>query len=170
MSEVTYTSAEEREKTRLNLSVAAGIRKKLIALSGGERSVGTFLGQMVDRLEAGHAALESAVLDLASIRQILDGSGVLHDEALPSVAKKRKGDGGQIRFGLILWRDGRPEGLKFPYDAQMGWASSGVQASIVSQALGQLAGAGWQVVGQHGDLLILSRPRALVPAGAPSLN
>lgn len=161
------TTATANEKERVNLRLDAQAREHLLRLAGGERQMGDYLSQLINTVADAQVPLfESAMLDTGSLRQIVDASPP-PDEALPSVAKRKRGDHGAIRFGLVLWRDGRPEGLKFPYDSQaLGWGSATVNGSILSQCLSALSADGWQVVGHHGDSILLQRPKPL----AQSLN
>lgn len=159
MSDTTVTA---NEKERVNLRLDAQAREHLLRLAGGERQMGDYLSLLINTVaDAQVQPFESAMLDTSSLRQIVDASPP-PDEAMPSVAKRRRGDHGRIRFGLILWRDGRPEGLKFDYAAQeLGWGASSVNGSILSQCLASLGADGWQVAGHHGDNILLQRPKAL---------
>lgn len=75
---------------------------------------------------------------------------------------KKRGLGGRTLFGIILWREGRPVGLRFPYDSDaLGWATTNVTGSVLSQALAALGADGWQVVGRCGDNILLQRPKSL---------
>lgn len=166
MPEVVYPTVEEKE--RLNLSVPAGTRERLIGLAGGERSLGTFLAGLVDQVAAAAPAREAVILDVSTIRQIVDSAGISHDEALPSVAMKKRGVGGKVIFGIVLWVAGKPIGLRFDYDDRsLGWAASNVAGSVLSQALGHLSSQGWTLDAQQDNLLMFSRPRVWV---TPSAN
>lgn len=164
MSDITVTT---NEKERVNLRLDAHARERLLRLAGGERQMGDYLSQLINAVaDAQVQPFETAMLDTSSLRQIVDSSAP-PDDAIPSVAKRRRGDNGQIRFGLILWREGRPEGLKFDYAAQeLGWGASSVNGSILSQCLAALGADGWQVASHHGDNILLQRPKPL----AQSLN
>lgn len=159
MSDTTVAS---NEKERVNLRLDAQAREHLLRMSGGERQQGDYLSQLINAVaDAQVQPFETAMLDTSSLRQIVDASPP-PDEAMPSVAKRRRGDNGAIRFGLILWRDGRPEGLKFGYNSTaLGWGSSSVSGSILSQALAALGADGWQVVAMMADNILLQRPKSL---------